>query len=79
MPERDYFRSGTNIYTGNDTGSGSTIVSNGALLVNGSISNGPVSVTGGTLGGSGSIGGTVPSRLAASFLPERVSARRERC
>ena len=61
--------SGTNTYTGNDTGSGSTIVSNGTLLINGSISNGPVSVAGGTLGGSGSIGGTVAVQSGGTFQP----------
>ena len=61
--------SGTNTYIGTYIGSGSTVVSNGTLLINGSISNGPVSVAGGTLGGSGSIGGTVAVQAGGAIQP----------
>ena len=57
----------TNIYTGG------TIVSNGVLLVNGSIisgtNGGPVTVSGGTLGGSGTIGGAVTVQSGGTLAP----------
>jgi fibronectin-binding autotransporter adhesin len=54
--------SATNAYTG------ATTISNGTLLVNGVVSNGAVKVvSGATLGGNGTIHGTV-TNLAGSFL-----------
>jgi autotransporter-associated beta strand protein len=50
---------GTLTLSGSNTYSGATTVSGGTLLVNGALGNTPVSVTGGTLGGTGSIAGTV--------------------
>ena len=59
--------SSTNGYTGN------TLVSNGVLLVNGSIisgtNNGSVIVIGGTLGGSGIIGGSVTNQVGGTLAP----------
>jgi autotransporter-associated beta strand protein len=54
-------KSGASTWTlaGNSTYTGATTVSAGTLLVNGSLGNTAVSVTGGTLGGSGSIAGSV--------------------
>jgi fibronectin-binding autotransporter adhesin len=45
--------------TGSSTYTGATTVSAGTLLVNGSLGNTAVTVTGGTLGGSGAITGSV--------------------
>lgn len=54
-------KSGANSLTlsGNSTYTGSTTVSAGTLLVNGSLGNSAVTVNGGTLGGIGLIGGSV--------------------
>jgi autotransporter-associated beta strand protein len=61
---------GTLIYIGNATASGSTIVTNAALLINGSISNGPVNIlNGGTLGGGGTISGNVTVNAGGLTLP----------
>lgn len=50
---------GTQILSGNNTYTGSTVLSEGMLIINGSLANGsPVSATGGTLGGTGTINGT---------------------
>ena len=50
-----------------NTYTGTTTVSGGTLLVNGSVANGAVTVqTNGTLGGSGSIGGTVTVQASGS-------------
>ena len=48
--------SGTMALTAANTYTGATIISAGTLLVNGSLGNTAVSVNGGTLGGSGTIG-----------------------
>lgn len=58
---------GTLTLGGANTYIGATIVSAGTLLVNGSLGNTTVSVTGGTLGGSGAIAGTVSVASAAKF------------
>ena len=50
---------GTMILSSNNTYTGSTVISNGTLVVQGSISNGEVTVCGGTLEGNGSIAGDV--------------------
>jgi autotransporter-associated beta strand protein len=61
---------GTDNYTGNDTGTGSTIVSNATLLVSGIIGNGQVNIlNGGTLGGGGIIGGTVTNQSGGTVQP----------
>ena len=64
---------GTLTLTGTSTYSGGTIVSNGVLLVNGGIynvnSNGPVNIKGGTLGGSGIIGGAVTDQAGGTLAP----------
>ncbi len=59
---------GSNLY------SGTTTVSNGVLLVNGSINNDntndpPITVSGGTLGGSGIIGGVVTVQVGGTLAP----------
>ena len=59
--------SGKLTLAGTCTYSGATLVSSGTLLVNGSLGNTAVSVTGGTLGGSGAIAGTVA--VSASLSP----------
>ena len=50
--------SGTTILTAANTYSGTTAVTNGTLLVNGTIGPGAVTVSAGTLGGSGKVSGT---------------------
>ena len=50
---------GTTTLTGASTYTGATTVAAGRLVVNGSIANSVVTVSGGTLGGSGTIGGLV--------------------
>ena len=54
---------GANIYTG------TTTVSNGTLLVNGSIGTGALSVYGGTLGGNGIIAGPVSILSGGTLAP----------
>jgi autotransporter-associated beta strand protein len=66
-------KQGTSTWTldGDNTYTGTTTVSAGTLLINGdsSAATGAVSVTGGTLGGDGIIGGSVTfSGVGASFL-----------
>jgi autotransporter-associated beta strand protein len=58
---------GTLTLSGASTYNGATLVSSGTLLVNGSLGNTAVSVTGGTLGGSGAIAGTVT--VSATLSP----------
>ncbi len=55
----------TNTYTGNTT------VSNGTLLVNGVVGS-PVTVVGGTLGGSGAVAGNVALQAGATLAPGRA-------
>ncbi len=50
---------GVMVLTATNTYSGSTVVSNGTLEVDGSIANGEVAISGGTLCGAGIIGGDV--------------------
>jgi autotransporter-associated beta strand protein len=51
---------GTMLLTGNHVYTGATTVSNGTLLVTGSLGTGPVTVAGGaTLGGNGNLGGSL--------------------
>jgi autotransporter-associated beta strand protein len=51
--------------------SGTTTISNGTLLVTsgGSISNGPVVITGGTLGGAGTINGAITDQAGGNLAP----------
>jgi autotransporter-associated beta strand protein len=51
--------SGVWTLTGNSTHTGSTTVNDGTLLVNGSFGDSAVAVAGGTLGGIGTLGGSV--------------------
>jgi autotransporter-associated beta strand protein len=59
--------SGTLTLSGNNSYTGATTVSAGTLLVNGSLGNTAVSVTGGSLGGSGAIAGAVT--VSATLSP----------
>lgn len=66
--------SATLILGGNNTFTGGLAVSNGTLLVNGSISNGTVAVmTGATLGGSGTINGPATIQGGGILAPGAVS------
>ena len=58
----------TQILTGNNTYRGTTFLSTGSLLINGSIGSGAVTVSGGTFGGNGIIGGAV-TVLGGIFSP----------
>jgi len=65
---------GTLILSGNSTSTGTTTVSAGTLLVNGNNSSSPVNITGGTVGGTGTVGaitaanGTVAPGASAGTL-----------
>lgn len=62
--------SGTWTLTGQSTTTGSIVVSNGLLLVNGSLNGSPVTVNGGWLGGAGFISGApVTVNSGGSFAP----------
>jgi autotransporter-associated beta strand protein len=50
---------GTMVISGSNTYDGSTIVSAGTLLVNGSLGNTAVIVNGGTIGGTGALAGSM--------------------
>ncbi len=54
---------------GTNTYSGATTVSNGTLLVYGQLPNSPVTVAGGTLGGSGLLGGPVAVQAGGALAP----------
>src|SRR3989442_518338 len=60
---------GTLILTGANTYSGATTVSAGALLVNGSQASSAVSVNGGTLGGTGTVGAISSTAAGGSVAP----------
>lgn len=60
---------GTWILAGNNTYTGTTTVSAGTLLIDGSIANSTVSVAGGILGGSGTIGGVVTISSTGTLSP----------
>lgn len=60
---------GTWILSGSNTYTGPTAVNGGNLLVNGSIGGGTVTVTGGTLGGSGQISVPVTVNSLATLAP----------
>jgi autotransporter-associated beta strand protein len=60
---------GTLTLAGSNAYSGRTIVSNGTLLVNGTLSTNAVTVTAGTLGGSGIIRGPVTVQSAGTLAP----------
>lgn len=57
--------------SGNNTYTGNTVVEAGTLLINGiqSFATGPVSVTGGTLGGTGNLGGDITVSAAGTIAP----------
>ncbi len=62
--------SGTLVLNATNTYLGPTTVSNGTLLVNGSLAAGSaVTVEGGTLGGTGTIGGTVTVNSGGTLAP----------
>ena len=63
---------GTQTLSGANTYTGSTVVSNGTLVVNGSISNGAVNVYGGTLAGTGTLYG--PTTVFGGTLSPSVDA-----
>ncbi len=60
---------GTLTLSGANTYTGPTTVSLGTLLVNGSLDNSPVTVSGGILGGSGVIGGAVSVQAGGTLAP----------
>ena len=61
---------GTWTLTGASTHTGTTVVSNGTLLVNGSFSGSPVTISGGKLGGIGTISGAaVNVNSGGAFAP----------
>ena len=61
---------GTQALSGNNTYTGTTTVTSGTLLINGSTASGSAfSVSGGTLGGSGTIGGAVTVNSGGTLAP----------
>ncbi|HEX4264226.1 MAG TPA: autotransporter-associated beta strand repeat-containing protein, partial [Verrucomicrobiae bacterium] len=61
---------GVVVFAGNNTYTGPTTVASGTLLVNGANGNSAITVsTNGTLGGSGSIGGTVTVQAGGRLAP----------
>ncbi|WP_338721992.1 autotransporter domain-containing protein [Devosia sp. XK-2] len=60
--------SGTTTLLGAHTYGGNTTISDGLLVVNGSIANSHVALTGGTLGGSGTVGG-VTAQSGSTVAP----------
>ncbi len=64
-------KEGTGVWTltGASTHSGTTTVSNGTLLVNGSFNGSPVTISGGTLGGVGIISGAAVAVNSGGFAP----------
>jgi len=66
----------TQVFSGNNTYTGTTTVSSGTLLINGnsSAATGAVAVNGGTLGGSGTIGGAVTVNASGFLAPGNSSA-----
>jgi autotransporter-associated beta strand protein len=60
---------GSLILGGANTYTGSTTVSNGTLVVKGSVGNGAVTVAGGTLGGGGTVGGAVSAQAGGVIAP----------
>jgi autotransporter-associated beta strand protein len=66
---------GTWTLTGASTHSGTTVVSNGTLLVNGSFNGSPVTISGGRLGGMGTISGSaVNVNSGGAFAPGPAAA-----
>lgn len=61
--------SGTQVLSGTNTFSGNTTVNAGTLLVEGSLASSLVNVTGGILGGSGSLAGTVSIGSGGALSP----------
>lgn len=61
---------GTLTLSGSNTYNGATAISNGALLVSGSLGSGPVAVkSGASLGGSGTLGGAVTLEAGSTLCP----------
>lgn len=60
---------GTWTFSNTNTYTGTTSVTAGTLLVNGSLASSAVSVNGGTLGGTGSIAGTVALVASSTLAP----------
>ncbi len=63
---------GTLTLWGTNTYSGTTTVSTGTLLVNGTQAASPVSVNGGTLGGAGTVGAITTTAAGGSVSPGQV-------
>jgi hypothetical protein len=57
------------VFSGANTYTGATAVSNGVLRIDGSLANTPVTVVSGTLAGSGTIGGTVTVQTGGTLSP----------
>jgi autotransporter-associated beta strand protein len=64
---------GTWTLTGASTHTGSTVVSNGTMLLNGSFNGSPITVNGGALGGVGTIAGAPVAVNSGGFTPGNPS------
>jgi autotransporter-associated beta strand protein len=61
--------SGTEILSGNNTYSGGTMLKDGALVIDGTTGAGTMTVTGGVLGGTGAIAGSVDIEAGGALAP----------